>query len=73
MLYSIDTIYNTATSLLPLESLAKTSGFVLSRPRKLSLEALLQSIPLASPHRRFPTSRLVRTLLLLLSIRLSLR
>jgi Transposase DDE domain len=31
-------------SLLPLESLAKTSGFVLRRPRKLSLEAFLQSI-----------------------------
>jgi hypothetical protein len=31
-------------SLLPLESLAKASGFVLRRPRKLSLEAFLQSI-----------------------------
>jgi hypothetical protein len=31
-------------SLLPLQSLAKTSGFVLRRPRKLSLEAFLQSI-----------------------------
>lgn len=31
-------------SLLPLQSLAKTSGFVLRRPRKLSLEAFLQSL-----------------------------
>jgi hypothetical protein len=31
-------------SLLPLESLAKASGFVLRRPRKLSLEAFFQSI-----------------------------
>ena len=34
-------------SLLPLDSLAKTSGFVRRRPRKLSLEAFLQSILLA--------------------------
>jgi hypothetical protein len=34
-------------SLLPLESLAKASGFVLRRPRKLSLEAFLQSILLS--------------------------
>jgi Transposase DDE domain len=34
-------------SLLPLESLAKTSGFVLRRPRKLSLDAFLQSILLS--------------------------
>jgi hypothetical protein len=34
-------------SLLPLQSLAKTSGFVLRRPRKLSLEAFLQSILLS--------------------------
>lgn len=34
-------------SLLPLEALAKSSGFVLRRPRKLSLEAFLQSILLS--------------------------
>lgn len=34
-------------SSLPLDSLAKTSGFVRRRPRKLSLEAFLQSILLA--------------------------
>jgi len=34
-------------SLLPLESLAKTSGFVRRRPRKLSLEAFAQSILLS--------------------------
>jgi len=34
-------------SLLPLDSLAKISGFVRRRPRKLSLEAFLQSILLA--------------------------
>jgi hypothetical protein len=34
-------------SLLPLQSLAKTSGFVLRRPRKLSLEAFLQSMVLS--------------------------
>ena len=32
---------------LPLQSLAKTSGFVLRRPKKLSLEAFLQSILLS--------------------------
>jgi hypothetical protein len=31
-------------SCLPLQSLAKSSGFVLRRPRKLSLEAFLQSL-----------------------------
>src|SRR5260370_14185525 len=34
-------------SCLPLQSLAKTSGFVLRRPKKLSLEAFLQSILLS--------------------------
>jgi len=34
-------------SRLPLHSLAKSSGFVLRRPRKLSLEAFLQSLLLA--------------------------
>src|SRR5260370_208435 len=34
-------------SLLPLDSLAKSSGFVRRRPRKLSLEAFLQSILLS--------------------------
>jgi hypothetical protein len=34
-------------SCLPLQALAKTSGFVLRRPRKLSLEAFLQSILLS--------------------------
>jgi Transposase DDE domain len=37
-------------SVLPLQSLAKTSGFVLRRPRKLSLEAFLQSILLSLCH-----------------------
>jgi hypothetical protein len=34
-------------SLLPLQSLARTSGFVLRRPKKLSLEAFLQSLLLS--------------------------
>ena len=34
-------------SVLPLQNLAKTSGFVLRRPRKISLEAFLQSILLS--------------------------
>jgi hypothetical protein len=37
-------------SCLPLQALAKTSGFVLRRPRKLSLEAFVQSILLSLSH-----------------------
>jgi Transposase DDE domain len=46
MLYSIDTIYGMLDRLstLPLDSLAKISGFVIRRPKKLSLGAFLQSL-----------------------------
>lgn len=48
-LYSLYTIYYMLQrfSYLPLQTLARSSGFVLRRPKKLSLEAFLQSILLS--------------------------